>query len=96
MLFSFEGRGTKSSITRRRTQRPRRDIDLDKFSQVLRGSANEDLTAKTRFLYLICFSMGSQCSCLRTGLVCSSLRNLRMSLAEEFCTCWSGLMIFCG
>ena len=39
MLFSFEGGDAKSSIIRRGTQRPRRDKDLDKFSQVLRGNA---------------------------------------------------------
>ena len=34
MLFSFEGDDPKSSTIGRRTQRPRRDEDLDKFSQV--------------------------------------------------------------
>ena len=37
MLFSFEEGNAKGSIIRRRAQRPRRDVDLDKFSQVLRG-----------------------------------------------------------
>ena len=46
MLFYFEERDTKGSIIRRRAQRPRRDIDLDKFSQVLRGSASDDLIAE--------------------------------------------------
>ena len=36
--------------------------------------------------------MGSQCSCLRRRLACSNLRNLRMSLDAELCTCWSGLI----
>ena len=40
--------------------------------------------------------MGSQCSCLRRRLAPSALRDLRMSLAAEFCTCWRGLMIVCG
>ena len=44
MLFSFEEGDAKGSITRRRVQRPRRDVDLNKFSQVLRGSASDDLT----------------------------------------------------
>ena len=34
MLFSFEGGDVESSIIQRRVQRPRRDIDLHKFSQV--------------------------------------------------------------
>ena len=40
MLFSFEGGNAKSKVLsiRRRTQKPRRDIDLDKFAQVLRGN----------------------------------------------------------
>ena len=47
MLFSFKGGDVRSSIIRRRARRPRRDEYLDKFNQVLRGSANDDLTAKT-------------------------------------------------
>ena len=39
MLFSFEGGDAKSSLIRRGTQRPRRNKDLGKFSQVLRGIA---------------------------------------------------------
>ena len=45
MLFSFEGEDAKGSISRKRIQRPRRDVDLDRFSQVLRGNANDDLIA---------------------------------------------------
>ena len=47
MLFSFEGGDAKGSIIGRRAQRPRRDIDLDKVSQVLRGSASYNLVAET-------------------------------------------------
>ena len=65
-------------------------------SQVLRGSVSDDLTARKATLYLILCSMGSQCSCLRRRLACSTLRDLRMSLAAEFCTCWSGLITVCG
>ena len=38
-----------NSVIRRRTLRPRSFIDLEKFSQVLKGSANDDLTAKTSY-----------------------------------------------
>ena len=58
MLFSFEEGDAKDSIVRRRAQRPRRDIDLDKFSQVLRGSVSDDLIAETScfvFNSLVCF-----------------------------------------
>ena len=48
ILFSVEEGDAKDSIIRRRAQRLRRDIDLDKFSQVLRGSASDDLIAETR------------------------------------------------
>ena len=34
ILFSFEQGDVKYSIIQRRAQRPKRDIDLDKFSQV--------------------------------------------------------------
>ena len=48
MLFSFEGEKTRNSAIGGRAQRPRRDIDLDKVSQVLTGSANDNLIAETR------------------------------------------------
>ena len=35
MLFAFEGGDAKCLIVWRRTQRPRRDVDLEVFSQVL-------------------------------------------------------------
>ena len=38
-----------SSIIRRRPPRPRREIDLNKFSQILRGSADDDLIADTSY-----------------------------------------------
>ena len=47
MLFSFKGGDAKGSIIRRIAQRPRRNIDLDKVSQVLRGSASNNLVAET-------------------------------------------------
>ena len=49
MLYSFDGGDTNKFIVQRRTQRPRNDAKLDKFSQVLRGSASDDLIAKTTF-----------------------------------------------
>ena len=54
MLLSFEGGDAKGSIIGRRAQRPRRDIDLDKVSQVLRGSASDDLKTETE-----CFAFDS-------------------------------------
>ena len=47
MLFSFEGGDVKSLITGN-MQESRRNIALDKFSRVLRGSANDNLAAETR------------------------------------------------
>ena len=46
MLFAFEGGDAKGSIIGRRAQRPRRNIDLDKVSQVFRGSASDNLIAE--------------------------------------------------
>ena len=39
MPFSFKEGDVKGSIIQRRVQRPQRDVDLDTFSQVMRGSA---------------------------------------------------------
>ena len=47
MLFSFQGGDAKDSIIGRKVHRPRRNIDLDKVSQVLRGSAGDNLIAET-------------------------------------------------
>ena len=49
IVFSFEGGDVKSSIIQRRIQRLRRDKDLDKFGQVLRSSASDDLIAETSY-----------------------------------------------
>ena len=49
MLFSFEEGDVKGSIIRRRAQRPRRDVDLNKFSYVLRGSASDYLIAEASY-----------------------------------------------
>ena len=49
MLFSFDSWDAKSSIIGGRAQRPRRDIDLDKVSQVLTGSASDNLIAETGY-----------------------------------------------
>ena len=46
---SFEGGDAKGSIIGRRAQRPRRNIDLDKVNQVLRGSASNNLIAETGY-----------------------------------------------
>ena len=47
ILFSFAGGDGKGSIIGRRMQRPRRNIELDKVSQVLRGSTSDNLIAET-------------------------------------------------
>ena len=49
MLFSFEEVDAKGSIIRSRAQRPRSGVDLDKFSQVLRGSDSDDLMAEASY-----------------------------------------------
>ena len=49
MLSFFEGGDAKCSIVRKRS-----DVDLDKFSQVLRRSANDNLIAKR-----VCFVFNS-------------------------------------
>ena len=71
--FSFEGGDARYSITRRRAQRPRRDIDLDKVSQVLRGNASDYFIAET-FNSLFC---GEPVQFLDKGfgMLCSTLKS---------------------
>ena len=49
MLFSSEGGDAKCCIIRRRLRVPSRAIDVERFSQVLWGSAADDLIAKTSY-----------------------------------------------
>lgn len=57
MLFSLEGGDAKSSIMRRKTQRKvRKDVDLDKFSKVLSGSADDNVMAETTKMFCIYLS----------------------------------------
>ena len=74
MLFSLEDGDAKSSIVRRRAQRPRRDIDLDKFSQVLRGSASDDMIAEASYFVFNCLFYGEPVQLLekRFGVFCST------------------------
>ena len=74
MLFSSEEGDAKDSIVRRRAQRPRRDIDLDKFSQVLRDSASYDLITEARYFVFNSLFYGEPVQLLekRFGVFCST------------------------
>ena len=74
MLFSFEEGYVKGSIIRRRAQRPRRDVDLDRFSQVLRGSASDDLIAVATYVVFNSVFYGEPVQVLekRFGVFCST------------------------
>ena len=74
MLFSFEEGDAKSSIIRRRAQRPRRDTDLDKFSQVLRGSASDDLIGEASYFVFNSLFCGEPVQLLekRFGVFCTT------------------------
>ena len=89
MLFSFEGGDVKSSVIRRRAQRPRRDVDVDTFNQVLRGSASDDLIAKTSYFVFNSLFYGEPMLEKRFGVFCSTrLKDVwRQSfvLVEEVC-----------
>ena len=78
------------------SQRPRRDIDLDRISQVLRGSASDDLIAVTNCFVFNSLFYGEPVQLLEKmfGAFCST--RFKDELAAEFCTCWCGLMIVCG
>ena len=62
VTISVEIGDARCSIIRRRAQRPRRDIDLDKISQVLRDSVSD-------YFYLILCSMGSH------RMLCSTMQS---------------------
>ena len=74
MLFSFEEWDAKDFIVRRRAQRPRRDIDLDKFSQVLRGSASDDFIAEASYFVFNSLFYGEPVQLLEKmfGVFCST------------------------
>ena len=74
MLFSFEDGDAKGSIIQRRAQRPRRDVDVDRFSQVLRGSASDDLIAEARYFVFNSLFYGKPVQLLekRFGVFCST------------------------
>ncbi|WP_419628872.1 hypothetical protein, partial [Thiolapillus sp.] len=74
MLFSFEGGDAKGSIIGRRAQRPRRNIDLDKVSQVLRGSASDNLIAETGCFVFDSLFYGEPVQLLKKRLACPALR----------------------
>ena len=73
MLFSFEEGDAKCSIIQRRLQKPRRDVDLDKFSQVLMGSARDDLIEPGYFVFnSLFYEEPEQLLDKRFGLFCST------------------------
>ena len=74
MLFSFEEGNAKGSVIQRRAQRPRRDVDLDRFSRVLRGSASDDLVAEARYFVFNSLFYGKPVQLLekRFGVFCST------------------------
>ena len=73
MLFSFEDGDANGSSIRRKVQRPRMDIDQERFGKVLRGSANDDLVAKTRYFVFNSQFYGEPMQLLekRLGVFCS-------------------------
>ena len=74
MLFYFEEGDAKGSVIRKRSQRPRKDIDLDKFRQVLWGSASDDLIAEASCFVFNSLFYGEPMQVLekRSGVFCST------------------------
>ena len=74
MLFSFEGVDAKRSVIRKRAHRPRRDVDLYNFSQVLSGSASGDLITETSYFAFNSLFYGEPVQLLekRFGVFCST------------------------
>ena len=73
-MFYFEERDTKGFIIRRRAQRPRRDVDLDKFSEVLRGTACDHLMTEISYFVFNSLFYGESVQLLekRFGVFCST------------------------
>ena len=65
--FSFEEGDAKGSIIRKRAQRPRKDIDLDKFCQVPRGSTSDDLIAEASYFVFNSLFYGEPMQLLEKG-----------------------------
>ena len=74
MLFSFEGGDAKDSVVRRRAHRPRRDVDLNKFSEVLRGTACDHLMTEISCFVFNSLFYGESVQLLekRFGVFCST------------------------
>ena len=74
MLFSIEEGDATCSIIRRRAHRHRRDEDLDKLSQVLRGSVSDDLIAERSYFVFNSLFYGEPVQLLekRFGVFCST------------------------
>jgi len=67
-FFFFECGDAKCCIIRRRLRGPSRAIDVERFSQVLWGSATDDLIAKTSYFVFNAPFYGKPGCCLRRGL----------------------------
>ena len=73
-MLSFEEGGAKGSMIIRRAQRPRRDVDLNKFRQVPRGSASDDLIGEASYFVFNSLFCGEPVQLLekRFGVFCST------------------------
>ena len=72
VTISFEAGDAGSSIIRRRAQRPRRDKDLDKISQLLRGSVSDYLIAETNYFVFNSVFYGEPLQLLEKGFARSA------------------------
>ena len=90
----FPSGDAKGYVIQRRTQRTGSDVDLAKFSQELRGRANDDLIAETRRFVFHSLIYGEQAQSpeKRFG-VFYSMTVKHAILAAKFCTCWNGLLL---
>ena len=89
--FSFDDGDANGSFIRKRAQRPRRDVDLNKFSQVLRSSASDDLKRRESQ------SQGIEPRpfCL-PGQPCLFRARPNRLAKERVCVSWSAKLTFSG
>ena len=90
MRFVLNVGDAKSSTVRRRTQKPRRDVSVNMFSQVQTGNANDTLIAEARcfVFHSLVYGKPEQLFKKRSGVFCSTkTQDTRVLCARDIKMC---------
>ena len=90
MRFVLNVGDAKCSIVRRRTQKPRRDVSVNMFSQVQTGNANDTLIAEARcfVFHSLVYGKPEQLFKKRSGVFCSTkTQGTRVLCARDIKMC---------